>query len=331
MRIHKNDRSSGVSLLELMITFVLFGIIAGSAIGGLVKYQKVFTSQNGLNDMHAGVRGAVELMTQEIGQAGTVPQIGGYGASGGGTTLAANVASGNARVASVATNVGMFVGENLLVDTGASQELVTVTALGNNSFTANFTMAHNAAVSVAAYGVFYRGVLPSSDWNNLKVVGDLNGDGNLEYVLYTCDFAKGELRRAFIPVPPAGVPVAPNLTGDVLMQGLTDNPAPYPAGRADGKYCFQYVTQTVPSNGDVYNTTVGLTMTTKVTLFDKNTNTYRDLLDPQTGQPITETKSFLNLSPRNVVAGYDLDAAGMNTGVMNRLQQPPAALLSSPY
>ena len=56
-----------------------------------------------------------------------------------------------------------------------------------------------------------------------------------------------------------------------------------------------------------------------------------NVLDPQTGQPITETKSFLNLSPRNVVAGYDLDAAGMNTGVMNRLQQPPAALLSSPY
>jgi hypothetical protein len=231
----------------------------------------------------------------------------------------------------VGNNVGMFVGENLLVDTGASQELVTVTALGTGAFTANFVGAHNAGVPVTAYGVFYRGVLPSSDWTNLKIFGDLNGDGTLEYVLYTCDFARGELRRAFVAIPPSGVPVAPNLAGDVLMQGLTDNPAPFPAGRADGKFCFQYVTQTVPSNGDVYNTTVGLTMTTKVTLYDRNTNAYTDLLDPQTRQPITETKSFLNLSPRNVVAGYDLDAAGMNSGVMDRLQQPPAGVLVSPY
>lgn len=329
---HRSRKESrGVSLLELMVTVVIFSVITGTAIGGLVKYQKIYTSQNGLNDMHAGVRGAVELMTQEIGQAGAVPQIGGYGASGGGTTLSANVASGASRVATVGTNVGMFVGENLLVDTGANQELVTVSALGSNTFTATFVASHNAGVPVAAYGVFYRGVLPSSDWNNLKIVGDLNSDGNLEYVLYTCDFVKGELRRAFVNIPPSGVPASPSLTGDVLMQGLTDNPAPYPAGRADGKYCFQYITQTVPSNGDVYNTTVGLTMTTKVTIFDKNTNAYRDLLDPQTKQPITETKSFLNLSPRNVVAGYDLDAAGMNSGLMNRLQQPPAGLLSSPY
>jgi len=48
-------------------------VVAGGIFSSLNYYQKSYDSTMLKADMHAGVRGAAELMAQEIGQAGTVP------------------------------------------------------------------------------------------------------------------------------------------------------------------------------------------------------------------------------------------------------------------
>jgi hypothetical protein len=65
-----------------------------------------------------------------------------------------------------------------------------------------------------------------------------------------------------------------------------------------GTSCFTYSTATAA--GFTFATNVGLTLTTQTS--DP---------DPQTGSYDTMTKSFLNLSPRNVVAGLALAQAGL--------------------
>ena len=86
----------------------------------------------------------------------------------------------------------MFVGEHLIVGTGATEETVTLTAVdtGADTITANFAFAHAAGARVAATGGFSAGVIPTtmangSTGNVLKIVGDVNGDGRMVYVEYT--------------------------------------------------------------------------------------------------------------------------------------------------
>ena len=107
----------------------------------------------------------------------------------------------------------------------------------------------------------------------------------LVYVEYTCDPANAHtLTRSITPISAANKSAAV-----VLVQGVV-NPA--------GTPCFTY--STAASAGFTFATNVGLTLTTQTS--DP---------DPQTGAYDTMTKSFLNLSPRNVVAGLALAQAGI--------------------
>src|ERR1041385_9152019 len=87
-------------------------------------------------EMHSGVRGATELLQQEVGQAGRIALPATIALTGG-------VASGSQTVA-VGSTAGIFAGERLIIDTGATEEPVTRPACNpaNAQITAPFLTAH---------------------------------------------------------------------------------------------------------------------------------------------------------------------------------------------
>jgi hypothetical protein len=252
-------------------------------------------------DMHTSVRSATELLQQEIGQAGRVSlasptanvTLSAATTAGAGATAFTLIASDN-------STVTVYQNEVLTVDLGATQEVVTVATGSGASGTALFQNPHAAGAPVSVLGAFATGIVPpgaaapnspGSSGTVLKLYGDINGDGNMVYVEYTCTpgtaAAPGNLYRNQMLVT-AGAKAAVDNTMILLNNVLTNpndpngNPVP----------CFTYQVQPLGAGTCVTDVAVTLTVQTQ----NK---------DPQTGQFQQETKALLNVSPRNVVEVYD--------------------------
>jgi hypothetical protein len=127
----------------------------------------------------------------------------------------------------------------------------------------------------------------------MKVIGDVNSDGRLQYVEYKCDTASGNLYRRTMAYNATSKPA---ISADMaLLSNITANP--------DNTDCFTYEEKSVV--GVQYVVDVAITLTVKTP--DK---------DPVTGLYQTETKALLNVAPRNVFNVWQL--AGM--GITNRVQ-----------
>ena len=63
---------AGFTLMEMMVTVVIFMIVSGAVMKGVFDLTGVHNVIINRTDMHNGVRNATELLTQEIGQAGRV-------------------------------------------------------------------------------------------------------------------------------------------------------------------------------------------------------------------------------------------------------------------
>ncbi len=295
----------GFSLLELMASMVILSLIMGGFISALSTSEQSYARTELGSDMYENVRSVAELLAQEIGQAGLVSLPA--------TTLTAAAAIG-ATTATVSQTASMYVGEQLLVDAGsASEELVTLTAVTSTTFTAGtaFAHAHASGAPVTVLGAYPTGIVPvgatdgSTSVNEpgksiLNMYGDINGDGSLVYIRYTCDTTAtpGTLTRSVTTITPG---VNTINAAQTLLSTLIPNPG--------GTPCFQFTSYPVGTPSNTYVTNVGLTISV------------RSLTpDPQTQAYLTMTKSFLDLSPRNVLAGFELGNAGLTT----RLQaQPP--------
>ena len=128
---------AGFSLVEALITCVLLLVLFGTSIDSLNQTTTLSRSVGNRNEMHASVRGATELLQQEIGQAGRV-------ALPAPVTLSSAVAEGLNSV-TVSSTDGLFVGANIVVGTADIRETVALTAAGSGSITA-------AGASTAACG-----------------------------------------------------------------------------------------------------------------------------------------------------------------------------------
>jgi hypothetical protein len=149
-------------------------------------------------------------------------------------------------------------------------------------------------------GVFPDGVATTSTANILNIFGDINADGSLVYVRYTCNpgtsAAPGTLTRSVTTVTPGVNAVGASQTLlSTVIGGV-------------GFACFQYTTATAA--GFTFVTNVAFTLSVQATR-----------VDPQTGVYPSMTRSFLNLAPRNVLAGYELATA--SPAITNRLQATP--------
>jgi hypothetical protein len=280
------------------------------------------------SDMYENVRAVAELMEQEVGQAGFVDL------PAGATLSAAITKNAASQTAAVSSTASMYAGEILLVDTGINEEPVAITSLTSTSITGIFLNSHGSGVPIHAIGVSPYGIVsPSSNatttttgnvscvtapsgmaaytatdgstCNVLNLWGDLNSDGSLVYVRYTCNFpttygtttTPGTLTRSVTTITPGVNTVS---TAQTLLSTLNQNPpstGPTP--------CFQYdiSTQQITVNGvtSTYYMIANIGLTISVQTLKT---------DPITGQYLQMTKSFLDLSPRNILAGYEQAYAG---------------------
>jgi len=279
--------SSGFTLIEMLVSMAVLSVIMGGVMTAINSAQQTYARTEPKNDMYENVRGVAELMAQEVGQAGlvTLPP----------TTISAVAAAGSATV-TPSSMTALFANEKLLVDTGTNEESITISTITSTTFTATFAKTHIAATPIYAIGSAPNGVIPNSGTDpssatTLNLFGDINGDGTLVYVRYVCTVgttsAPGTLTRSVTTITPGVNTVS---TSQTLLSTVI--------GPAGG--CFQYVTTSDSTTGTAYTfvTSVGFTVSVQATV-----------ADPQTGQYASMTKSFLNLSPRNVAAALEQSIA----------------------
>jgi hypothetical protein len=335
----------GFSLAEVIVaTTVLLAVstIFTRALMQATSHQQTIWNRT---EMHSGIRGATELLQQEVGQAGrialpnftvtlqtavTVPssatpciEVAGGGWSGGVTPTV-----------TLSSVDGMWAGTNtgikLTTLDGDTSETVTVQTLNTTSkeITACFSRSHAANIPMAAMGGFAEGIVaPSSaytapwstttgtytngsDANHLKLFGDINGDGNMVFVEYFCD--NGDVGATpshnlyrNVMAYNAGSKPAVNAS-QILLNNVYTNP-PDTGGAA--RPCFKY--QWVTINGQQYVLDVAITLTVQTQLLDPITRSYQK-----------ETKALLNVSPRNVFNTWMM--AGLNETV--RVQTTPPSV-----
>jgi len=307
-----------------MTSLAVFVLVSSIVMSGLIQMMKTQGTVANRTEMHTSVRSATELLQQEIGQAGRIS----LPAAVLPVTMTGPIVAGPLpQTFNVSSTTNMFPNMLLDVDAGQNFEVVTVTAVAAGSITATFTKSHGTAtVPIQVSGAFGTGIVPptnaglpcatagytafpglaaGSDCNTLKLYGDVNGDGNVIYVEYTCDNAvnpgllyRNEVLNAMNvgAVKPA---VNPSM---YLLNNLQPNP--------DGSGCFNYQIQNASINGVSlpFVTDVAVTITVQT-----------QLRDPQTGQFQQETKALLNITPRNVL--YVWEAASL--GEVPRAQQMP--------
>ena len=345
------SRQSGFSLIELMISMAIMLLIAGAATTALMKMTSAQATIWNRTQMHSGIRGATEVLQQEVGQAGRIalpsPNVRlSAGITGSTTAQAVGVYECPTSTACTTASVaGMFVGQRVQVDAGCfdtvaqcttREEIVTLTAVntGSSTITAVFANSHASGAPIQARGVFASGVVPPaaspSSFTNgstgtvLKLYGDINSDGNMVYIEYSC----------VIPAPVGGVQSPGNLYRNSMAWNATGG-SPAPAAsqillsnimpNPDGSACFTYQTLGVAVDTDL-NVNTALVTTYFVTDVAITLTVQTQLIDPVTKRFQLETKALLNVSPRNVFNAWTLASLGM----ANRIQPIPptvAALL----
>jgi prepilin-type N-terminal cleavage/methylation domain-containing protein len=329
----------GFSLPELMIAVAILLMISSVVTSGVMQLTSSQRTISNRTQLHAGVRSTTELLQQEVGQAGRVSFPGTAVALGGNVAVGAQTVTINQTIGGVtaASVSGIFVGEWLTVDAGSNAETVAVTAVSslNNTITATFTKTHAAGQPVNVYGGFATGIVPpqyydGTNWIDypdgstgsvLKLYGDINGDGNMVYVEYTCDTEAGNLYRNVMPFDTAAA-AKPELDSSLILLGnVTENP--------DGTPCFTYMPDPLyylsSMTDSGCNCPQSFVLDVAITL---SVNTQQ--IDPITRQFQTETKALLNVSPRNVYHVWQLanDAVPQTS---NRAQpMPPSVKLLLP-
>jgi prepilin-type N-terminal cleavage/methylation domain-containing protein len=278
--------NAGFTLVELVVAMTVLLVVSAGVIEGVMRMSLDNRSIVNRSDMHAGVRNATELLQQEVGQAGRISLPGvvtstAAVAAGGTTMTLATTATG-------AATAGMFVGENLSIGAGEFKEIVTVTAINGNQITIedSFVNSHATGDLVDVLGGFTSGVIPTTTANGstftvLKVLGDINDNGNMVYVEYTCDFTAGRLYRNSMAFDAGAKPAV------TVEQVLLDNIEQNPGTTAEDQGCFRYQEKTVV--GRTYVVGVAITISVRTHTVDATTKVIQ-----------RETKALLNVAPRNV-------------------------------
>ena len=146
----------------------------------------------------------------------------------------------------------------------------------------------------------------------LKLYGDINGDGNMVYIEYTCvpgnPAAPGFLYRNQVPWTAVAMPpLDPSM---IVLTNVLANPN---AANANAVPCFTYQLRTSDGlnaaiNDMAFVTDVAVTLTVQTANKDPQTHIFQQ-----------ETKALLNVSPRNVYNAYEFATLEYR----NRIQPTP--------
>jgi prepilin-type N-terminal cleavage/methylation domain-containing protein len=320
---------SGFSLIELLVATALLLIVSATVVNALIQMSNSQRTIANRTEMHSGIRGATELLQQEVGQAGRLGLPGpnpavpsatmittAIAAPPAGTTCNPETPLLNSITVNVNSTAGMWAtsGANasyILLTTldGDNQESFRVAAVNAGSITACFMKSHAANTVVSALGGFATGIVPpagvlnGSTGNVLKMYGDINGDGNMVYVEYTCDTNAHKLYRIAMPITQGAK--SPLDDSKILLNNIVANPG--------GTPCFTYQTATNSAQGTSFTFVLDVAVTLTVET---------EQVDPITRQKQTETKALLNVSPRNVFNSWAL----VNIGYTDRVQSTPTSV-----
>ena len=333
----RTDSESGFSLVELLIATGLLLVVSSIVTGALMQMTQSQTTIWNRTEMHSGIRGATELLQQEVGQAGRA-------ALSATVSLNAPVAAAascdaaapltNAVTVSVVSKdasgtivtsvnginplTGIFAAAGVapayeLMTTldGDSQEAVKIAAVNTagSTITACFTKAHAAGTVLGTLGAFATGIIPNTGMLNgssatkLKLYGDIIGDGNMVYVEYTCDTASHNLYRNVMRYDATSKPAVTD--SHILLGNIIDNPG--------GTPCFTYQTTSMTVQGTPFTFVLDVAVTLTV---------QTQQLDPITRAYQTETKALLNVSPRNVFSAWQMASLGYT----DHIQSTPASV-----
>src|SRR3954453_12854952 len=117
MRMQQTQSQSGFSLIELMVAMAIMLLISGAAVGALLRMTSAQAMVWNRTQMHSGIRGATEVLQQEVGQAGRIALPMSAASVPYTVTLGAPVAAGSNPVIITTTKPtgnateGMFLGE----------------------------------------------------------------------------------------------------------------------------------------------------------------------------------------------------------------------------
>ena len=190
------DFAKGFSLVEMMVSVAIIVLLMSAVFPFLFQSQKKFQNNQVVSEANQSARAAMEVMTQEIGQAGFNPNFT--------TAKTSNNTVGVSSSPQCVTlnNINEInPGDWLAVDTGPNHELVQVLSTSNvagtpcstpNQIDAVFLMSHDGSTTpfpVISYKMPYgSGILQTTGTSNdqrLEFFGDINQDGVIRYVVYS--------------------------------------------------------------------------------------------------------------------------------------------------
>lgn len=198
---HADECGRAFSLLELLVSVALITLLMSAVFSFMLQVQKRFQGNQVVSESNQSARAALELITQEVGQAGFNPVF-----NPNKTVTGSNPVTAAAPLQCVTLSdiSQIYPSDTLAVDTGPNFELVQVTSTSAisgspctspNQIQAVFQMNHTTAYGttfpfpvVSAKLPFPSGILQAagtSDDKTLEFFGDINADGTLNYVVYS--------------------------------------------------------------------------------------------------------------------------------------------------
>jgi type II secretory pathway pseudopilin PulG len=337
--VTRTRSESGFSIVELTIATGVLLIVSGIVTNALMQMTQAQATIWNRTEMHSGIRGATELLQQEVGQAGRItlpwrvtlatainPPLSGIPPEAAPTCDPASPMAGAATVGLNTDPMGGNAVAGMWAEVGPPASYISLTTLDGNrqetfrvaaiddsttppTITACFMNQHDAGTVVVPMGGFATGIIPDTGMVNgssgsvLKMYGDINGDGNMVYVEYTCDTTAKNLYRNVMAFDAPAKPAVTN--SEILLSNVIDNPGGTPC------FTYQRTTMTVQGTPFTFVTDVAITLTVQT-----------QQLDPVTQQYQTETKALLNVSPRNVFNAWSLASIGYT----DRIQSTPATV-----
>jgi hypothetical protein len=285
----------------MTVSLAMFLILSGVMLGALAAYQRSYGGVQLLSGLDQSVRSALELVAQEVGQAGSVGTLSDSALTAGTirTLSSAVTASATAQTVNVSSASGFYVNEKVLVDIGTAQEQVQLTAVASASITGIFTQAHASGAPIVVVGMFPDGILPPSgvtattattvQATTLNFYGDIHGDGTTVEVKYTCDTTNRLLTRQEVPYPnPSGAAVVTSTILPNVSSCLFTYATP--------------VTYTISSVSYTFYPSVSLALTVQSAT-----------PNPQTGTVVSLTRQMGDIQPRNIVMGMAAASGGTDT------------------
>jgi Tfp pilus assembly protein PilW len=212
----------GFTLMEMLVSLAILVPLIGAVVGLFAGAATQHSTEQNSIETNMDARGALELMTTEIAQAGS------HGDRGT-TATGAIVASTNAQNVSVGSSSGIRVGDFVDVDTGAANEIVQVTDVQAGSISGIFRIGHAANTPIRLFALPYKeGVIPwaaiapnsSATATRLSLLGDMNSDGTVYYVEYDYDVANAQITRSMTPITQANLNPALSLVRNVVANSV---------------------------------------------------------------------------------------------------------------